>query len=113
MAAHAGRLAGEIAAAKEAAQAALEQFIRDYPSDARLDQMNKKLSAVTSATEMAATGMLDGLDRLAADVASGAFGPSESDEDVHGALERGLIERVGPEVGGRLRAGRRGESHVV
>ena len=28
------------------------------------------------------------------------------DEDVHTALERGLIERVGPEVGGRLRAGR-------
>ena len=33
--------------------------------------------------------MLDGLDRLAADVDSGAFGPEESDEDVHGALERG------------------------
>jgi argininosuccinate lyase len=25
---------------------------------------------------------------------------------VHGALERGLMERVGPELGGRLRAGR-------
>src|SRR5215469_12842245 len=34
--------------------------------------------------------MLAGLDRLAADVDSGAFGPAESDEDVHGALERGL-----------------------
>ena len=50
--------------------------------------------------------MLDGLDRLAADVDSGAFVPAESDEDVHGALERGLIDRVGPDVGGRLRAGR-------
>src|SRR6476620_12319518 len=29
--------------------------------------------------------MLDGLGRLAADVASGEFVPSESDEDVHGA----------------------------
>lgn len=28
------------------------------------------------------------------------------DEDVHTALERGFIERVGPELGGRLRAGR-------
>ncbi len=28
------------------------------------------------------------------------------DEDVHSALERGLIERVGPHVGGKLRAGR-------
>jgi argininosuccinate lyase len=52
------------------------------------------------------TTMLDGLDRLAQDVASGAFEPAESDEDVHTALERGLIERVGPDVGGRLRAGR-------
>jgi len=31
--------------------------------------------------------MLDGPGRLAADVASGEFVPSESDEDVHGALE--------------------------
>ena len=50
--------------------------------------------------------MLDGLGRLADDVTSGAFRPAEDDEDVHTALERGLIERVGPEVGGRLRAGR-------
>ncbi len=50
--------------------------------------------------------MLAGLDALGADVASGAFGPADTDEDVHGALERGLMERVGPELGGRLRAGR-------
>lgn len=50
--------------------------------------------------------MIAGLDRLGADVASGSFAPTETDEDVHGALERGLIERVGPELGGRLRAGR-------
>ncbi|WP_100811220.1 MULTISPECIES: argininosuccinate lyase [unclassified Microbacterium] len=46
------------------------------------------------------------LDALAADVASGAFVAAEADEDVHGALERGLIERAGAELGGRLRAGR-------
>ncbi|WP_291082985.1 argininosuccinate lyase, partial [Dietzia sp. UBA5065] len=57
--------------------------------------------------------MLDGLDRLAADVASGSFVPSESDEDVHGALERGLIDRVGIEVGGRLRAGRSRNDQVA
>ncbi|HEU4490863.1 MAG TPA: argininosuccinate lyase [Jiangellales bacterium] len=50
--------------------------------------------------------MLGGLDRLDADVAAGAFGPEQADEDVHTALERGLLERVGPELGGRLRAGR-------
>ncbi|MFV0285662.1 MAG: argininosuccinate lyase [Demequina sp.] len=50
--------------------------------------------------------MVDGLEALRVDVASGAVGPAESDEDVHGALERLLIERIGPEVGGKLRAGR-------
>jgi argininosuccinate lyase len=50
--------------------------------------------------------MLSGLGDLLADVRSGAFRPAEEDEDVHTALERGLIERIGPEVGGRLRAGR-------
>ncbi|MBH0780305.1 argininosuccinate lyase [Nocardia bovistercoris] len=57
--------------------------------------------------------MLAGLDQLDADVASGAFGPLESDEDVHGALERGLIERVGAELGGRLRAGRSRNDQVA
>ncbi|WP_017609660.1 argininosuccinate lyase [Nocardiopsis xinjiangensis] len=51
-------------------------------------------------------GMIEGLDRLEADVASGAFVPVLEDEDVHTALERGLLERVGPDLGGRLRAGR-------
>ncbi|MGP7961431.1 argininosuccinate lyase [Sanguibacter sp. A247] len=50
--------------------------------------------------------MLAGLDELARDVASGAFVAAEDDEDVHTALERGLIERAGTEVGGKLRAGR-------
>ncbi|ROZ62522.1 argininosuccinate lyase [Kocuria soli] len=51
-------------------------------------------------------GMIDALDRLEADVRSGEYVPAESDEDVHGSLERGLIERAGTELGGKLRAGR-------
>ena len=57
--------------------------------------------------------MLDGLGRLLADVQSGQFGPGEDDEDVHTALERGLIERVGADVGGRLRAGRSRNDQVA
>ncbi|PAT05038.1 argininosuccinate lyase [Corynebacterium hadale] len=57
--------------------------------------------------------MLDGLDRLGRDVADGSFVPAPTDEDVHGAMERGLIERVGPEVGGRLRAGRSRNDQVA
>ncbi|HET6653733.1 MAG TPA: argininosuccinate lyase [Nocardioides sp.] len=51
-------------------------------------------------------GLLAGLDRLAAKVASGEAVAAESDEDVHGALERMLLDEVGAELGGRLRAGR-------
>jgi len=52
------------------------------------------------------TEMVDALGSLQDDVASGTFGPEPWDEDVHTALERGLIERAGPELGGKLRAGR-------
>ena len=58
-------------------------------------------------------GMLAGLGRLEADVVSGAFTPAEDDEDVHTALERGLIERTGPDLGGRLRAGRSRNDQVA
>ena len=51
-------------------------------------------------------GLRDGLDRLADAVADGSFGVLPADEDVHTALERGLVGLVGPELGGRLRAGR-------
>ncbi|MDN5688425.1 MAG: argininosuccinate lyase [Brachybacterium sp.] len=50
--------------------------------------------------------MQEALDVLAADVASGDFVAAADDEDVHTALERGLIERAGGELGGKLRAGR-------
>ncbi len=51
-------------------------------------------------------GMITALDSLEADVVSGEFVAAEGDEDVHTALERGLIERAGVELGGKLRAGR-------
>lgn len=57
-------------------------------------------------TEDELTGMIAALDQLEADVRSGAYTPAESDEDVHGSLEKGLIERAGAELGGKLRAGR-------
>ncbi|MFG2906559.1 argininosuccinate lyase [Kitasatospora sp. NPDC048286] len=51
-------------------------------------------------------GMLAGLDQLLADVEAGTFTGTVADEDVHTALERGLLERLGPDLGGKLRAGR-------
>jgi argininosuccinate lyase len=57
--------------------------------------------------------LLAGIDSLAAQVASGEFQPADGDEDVHGALERGLVEQLGPELGGRLRAGRSRNDQVA
>jgi argininosuccinate lyase len=64
-------------------------------------------------TDQELTGMLKGLDTLAGDVASGAFTPTIADEDVHTALERGLLERAGAELGGKLRAGRSRNDQVA
>ncbi|MGL5817373.1 MAG: argininosuccinate lyase [Phycicoccus sp.] len=63
--------------------------------------------------EAALAEMLDALERLRADVESGTFAPVPDDEDVHTALERGLVERAGPDVGGRLRAGRSRNDQVA
>src|SRR5580704_14375482 len=49
--------------------------------------------------------MLGALEELGRDCREGRFRPAASDEDVHTALERGLLERVGA-LGGKLRAGR-------
>nr|WP_246421969.1 argininosuccinate lyase [Nocardiopsis mwathae] len=68
-------------------------------------------AGLLSAEELDA--MLAGLDRLEEDVASGAFTPVLEDEDVHTALERGFIERVGADLGGRLRAGRSRNDQIV
>ncbi|GAB3998080.1 argininosuccinate lyase [Nocardioides marmoraquaticus] len=64
------------------------------------------LHAAGLLTEADLQGLLDGLDALDAEVADGTLRPRPEDEDVHGALEAALLEKVGPELGGRLRAGR-------
>ena len=49
--------------------------------------------------------MLAALEDLGRACRDGRFRPDASDEDVHTALERGLLERIGS-LGGKLRAGR-------
>lgn len=68
-------------------------------------------AGLLSDSELAA--MAAGLDDLLADVVSGSFTPDPDDEDVHTALERGLLERLGPELGGKLRAGRSRNDQVA
>ncbi|GAE68416.1 argininosuccinate lyase [Cutibacterium acnes JCM 18909] len=47
------------------------------------------------------------------DVVSGRFVAQPEDEDVHTALERGLMERAGKDLGGRLRAGRSRNDQII
>ncbi len=58
------------------------------------------------------TRMLAALEDLAGAVADGSFRPTADDEDVHTALERGLLERLGG-LGGKLRAGRSRNDQVA
>jgi argininosuccinate lyase len=57
--------------------------------------------------------LLRGLAVLGERYAAGDLHPDPSDEDVHGALERLLLDVVGPDVGGRLRAGRSRNDQVA
>ncbi|MDX3655675.1 argininosuccinate lyase [Streptomyces sp. ID05-26A] len=71
------------------------------------------LHAAGLLTDEELAGMQKALDELLADVESGAFTPVLEDEDVHTALERGLIDRAGVELGGKLRAGRSRNDQVA
>ncbi|GAA1696188.1 argininosuccinate lyase [Microbacterium sediminicola] len=64
------------------------------------------LEAAGYLTAEEAAAMHAGLEQLAAAVTAGTITARPSDEDVHGSLEQSLIEIVGPELGGKLRAGR-------
>jgi argininosuccinate lyase len=50
--------------------------------------------------------LIKAIDQLESRVEAGSFKPKPTDEDVHSALERGLIQIAGQELGGKLRAGR-------
>ena len=56
--------------------------------------------------------VLAALDTMATQVAAGTVMATPDDEDVHTAIERGLLELLGP-VGGKLRAGRSRNDQVA
>ncbi|NLT25625.1 MAG: argininosuccinate lyase [Microbacteriaceae bacterium] len=66
----------------------------------------RALAAAGYLDEAELRGMIDALDELERRVVDGRFTAAEADEDVHSALERGLVEIAGHELGGKLRAGR-------
>ena len=68
-------------------------------------------AGLLSDDELAA--MLAALDELLGAVVDGSFSPIPDDEDVHSALERGLIDRAGADLGGKIRAGRSRNDQVA
>jgi argininosuccinate lyase len=52
------------------------------------------------------------LERIGGEIAAGTFGWNEADEDIHSAIERALIERLGP-TGAKIHAGRSRNDLVV
>jgi argininosuccinate lyase len=62
--------------------------------------------------DMELARLLAAIEDLTAACKSGAFRPDAGDEDVHTALERGLLERAGS-LGGKLRAGRSRNDQVA
>jgi argininosuccinate lyase len=78
-----------------------------YPYDIAGSKAHAKaLSAAGYLSSLELERMLEALDELRSRIDAGEFVPLESDEDVHFALERGLVEIAGAELGGKLRAGR-------
>ena len=57
-------------------------------------------------TDAERDALLSGIDELDYRIRHGELRPKDSDEDVHGALEGALVELVGADLGGKLRAGR-------
>lgn len=93
---------------------------RSVDFDWRLAQYDIRVN-VAHVHGLAASGVISAADSekiisalasLSAEIESGKFGFNDSDEDVHSAIERGLIEKLGA-LGGAFRAGRSRNDLVV
>jgi argininosuccinate lyase len=101
-----GRFSGAPADALAALSVSVHFDWRLVPYDLRASRAHARVLHRTDLlTDDELARMLTALDDLERACADGTFVPTVADEDVHTALERGLLERLGP-LGGKLRAGR-------
>lgn len=108
-----GRFASGPADAMAALSASVHFDWRLAPYDIRQTAAHARvLHRAGLLTEAELADVLGALDGLAAHVATGDFLPGPDDEDVHTAIERGLLERLGA-LGGKLRAGRSRNDQVA
>jgi argininosuccinate lyase len=108
-----GRFAGGPAEALARLSVSVQFDWRLAPYDIAASRAHARVLAAAGLLDPEELGrMLAALDDLEAACASGEFRPTVEDEDVHTALERGLIERLGT-LGGKLRAGRSRNDQVA
>jgi argininosuccinate lyase len=108
-----GRFGGGPSAAMAALSKSTDVDWRLAPFDLASSRAHARVlnrAGLLTHDELAA--MVGALTELSAEVAAGTFAPIEADEDVHEALERGLLEKLG-ELGGKLRAGRSRNDQVA
>jgi argininosuccinate lyase len=108
-----GRFAGGAADAVTALSVSVHFDWRLAPYDLAASRAHARVlhrAGLVDDDDLAA--LLSALNELEADVRDGAFVPTVADEDVHTALERSLLERLGP-LGGKLRAGRSRNDQVA
>src|SRR3712207_3549252 len=108
-----GRFAGGPAEALARLSVSVQFDWRLAPYDLAASRAHARVLARAGLLDAEELGrMLAALDDLEAACASGEFRPTIDDEDVHTALERGLLERLGA-LGGKLRAGRSRNDQVA
>jgi argininosuccinate lyase len=108
-----GRFADPPASAMAALSASVHFDWRLAKYDLRSSKAHAKtLRAANLINDEQLEQILAALVELEAEVAIGEFVPTIYDEDVHTALERGLVEKLG-ELGGALRAGRSRNDQVA
>jgi argininosuccinate lyase len=108
-----GRFAGGPADALARLSVSVQFDWRLAPYDLAASRAHARVLARAGLLDVGELGaILAALDDLEAACASREFVPTVDDEDVHTALERGLLERLGA-LGGKLRAGRSRNDQVA
>jgi argininosuccinate lyase len=108
-----GRFAGGPAEALARLSVSVQFDWRLAPYDLAASRAHARVLARAGLLDADELGrMLAALDDLESACAAGEFRPTIDDEDVHTALERGLLERLGA-LGGKLRAGRSRNDQVA
>jgi argininosuccinate lyase len=108
-----GRFAGDPAEALARLSVSVQFDWRLAPYDLAASRAHARVLARAGLLDAEELGkMLAALDDLESACAAGEFRPTVDDEDVHTALERGLLERLGA-LGGKLRAGRSRNDQVA